>query len=134
MNIIFKTRPAYNSRTEKRIVLLFVAIEPEGKDGHFNVLFQSSNCLPKKIRVLPRSQAKSSSSSSSSSSSRIGMVLKSANYTNRFRISWKDIFKYQIYEFKNAYIIITYAIEAFPWRHVRIFRIVQTKRGEQTTC
>ena len=24
------------------------------------------------------------------------MVLKSANYTNRFRISWKDIFKYRI--------------------------------------
>ena len=40
-----KTRPAYNSRTEKRIVLLFVAIEPEGNGGHFNVLFQSSNCL-----------------------------------------------------------------------------------------
>ena len=37
-----KTRPAYNSRTKKR---LFVAIEPEGKDGHFNVLFLSSNCL-----------------------------------------------------------------------------------------
>ena len=50
-------------------MLLFVAIEPEGKDGHFNVLFQSSNCLlyeNKKVRVLPRSQAKSSPSSSSS--------------------------------------------------------------------
>ena len=34
-----------NSRTEIRIKLLFVAIEPEGKDGHYNDLFQSSNCL-----------------------------------------------------------------------------------------
>ena len=26
-------------------MLLFAAIEPEGKDGHFSVLFQSSVCL-----------------------------------------------------------------------------------------
>ena len=53
-------------------MLLFVAIKPEGKDGHFNALFQSSNCLlkeNKKVRVLPRSQANSSPPSSSSSSS-----------------------------------------------------------------
>ena len=51
-------------------MLLFVAIEPEGKDGHLNVLFQSPNCLlqeNKKVSVLPRPQAKSSPSSSSSS-------------------------------------------------------------------
>ena len=34
------------------------------------------------------------------------MVLKSANYTNRFRISWKDYFKYQVY-IKLTYVIIT---------------------------
>ena len=68
MKSLKKTQPAYNSRTKKRIVSLFVPIEPEGKDGHLNVLFQSSNCLlqeNKKVRVLPRPQAKSSPSSSS---------------------------------------------------------------------
>ena len=56
-------------------MLLFVAIEPEGKDGH---LFHSSNSLLykiKKVRVLPRPQAKSSrSSTSSSSSSRVSIT------------------------------------------------------------
>ena len=36
------------------------------------------------------------------------MVLKSANYINRFRISWKDIFKYQIYgktDIRNHYVM-----------------------------
>ena len=53
-------------------MLLFVPFEPEGKDGHFNVLFQSSNCLLQEniqARVFPRPQANSSPSSSSSSSS-----------------------------------------------------------------
>ena len=36
------------------------------------------------------------------------MVLKSANYTNRFRISWKDIVKYQMYDktdIRNHYVM-----------------------------
>ena len=45
MKSFFKTQPAYNSRTKKRIFFV-VAIEPEGKDGHFNVLLQSPNCSP----------------------------------------------------------------------------------------
>ena len=61
-------------------MLLFVAIDPEGKGGHFSVLLQSSNCLlleNKNVRVLPRPQAKyspSSSSSSSSSNSRVSIT------------------------------------------------------------
>ena len=38
----------------------------------------------------------------------IGMNLKSASYINRFRISWKDIFRYQIYhktDIRNHYVI-----------------------------
>ena len=74
-------------------MLLFVAIEPEGKDGHFNVSFQSSNCLlyeNKKVRVLPRSQAKSSPSSSSSSSSN-----SSRASTTRDRNGFKERKLYQ---------------------------------------
>ena len=36
------------------------------------------------------------------------MVLKSASYTNHFRISWKDIFRYQIKhksDIRNHYVI-----------------------------
>ena len=51
-------------------MLLFVAIEPEGKDGHFIPVFKLFALREqKKVRVLPRPQAKSSPSSTSSSSS-----------------------------------------------------------------
>ena len=70
-------------------MLLFVAIDPEGKGGHFNVLFQSSNCLlqeNKKVRVLPRPQDKSSpssTSSSSSSNSRVSITLDRNGFKER---------------------------------------------------
>ena len=76
-------------------MLLFVAIDPESKGGHFSVLLQSSNCLlqeNKKVRVLPRPQAKSSPSLSSSNSSSRPSITRDRNGfkdTNRFRISWK---------------------------------------------
>ena len=50
--IIKKTRPAYNSLTEKRIVLRFVAIEPEGKDGHFNVYSSLQTVCFKRTKKL----------------------------------------------------------------------------------
>ena len=47
--------------------LALCSYRTEGKDGHLNVLFQSSNCLlqenKKKTRVLPRPQTNSSPSS-----------------------------------------------------------------------
>ena len=86
-------RPAYNSRTEKQIVQLFVAIEPEGKDNHFSVLFKSQDRLLKRTKkartvFFPRPIFLHSR----------GEFLKSANYTNGCRISWKNICWYQIYK------------------------------------
>ena len=73
-------------------MLLFVAIEPEGKQGHFNVLFHFSNCLlqeNKKARVFPHPQANSSPSSSTLSSN------SSRASTTRDRNGFKEHKLYQ---------------------------------------
>ena len=78
--IIKKTQLAYNSRTKKLIVQLFVPIEPEGKGGHLNVLFQSSNCLLQEnkksscFNSSPGQIFSVVSSSSLSSSSRVSII------------------------------------------------------------
>ena len=69
MNIIKTNSTSVYQETDS---LALCSTEPEDKDGHLNVLFQSSNCSlqdNKKARIFPRSQANSSPSSSSSSSS-----------------------------------------------------------------
>ena len=58
------------------------------------------------------------------------MVLKSANFTNRFRISGRTSSSIRYMhktDIRNHYVMRSVLIEAFPWRHLRIFTIVQTK-------
>ena len=78
-----------------------VGLRKQGKDGRFNVLFQSSKLFAfreqKKTRVFPRPQANSSPSSSSSlsSSSTCNSSSNSRVSTTRDRNGFKERKLYQ---------------------------------------